>query len=96
MSNVVQFPIKNREDVELEITKDILKLIIAELGQRGILFDEDSPMFEDLTVIFNILYSVLLRNSNHYHPWQDALDEMLLSLKSFYDDYEEHDDIHED
>lgn len=81
MSNIIQFPQKEEIDVELNITKDIMKIVINEISQYGYNVIPNDELFNDIGVVFNIFYAILVRNAGQYHAWHPIIDEMILFMK---------------
>lgn len=87
MAKIIKFPprIPPEEKVELDHELDVAREAISDLVQflhsyRYYAMD-DEQLFDDIGVIYTLLYSALLRYEMIDHPAQDILDELVEILK---------------
>jgi hypothetical protein len=99
--NVVEFPfdrISNplagkdpvyQLDHELDVTREVMTAIIQTLQEYQYYASKDAKIFEDLGIIFNLVYAMLLRYDNEHHDWHEMMDEITrvtLEMKEKWND----------
>ena len=91
--NIVQFPTKSvplRVDKELDLASFVMPDLLQTLQDSGIDINEEK-FIEDLDVIFNLLYAMIVRNVGDHHALHPVLEDIYVFMneESDTDDYAE-------
>lgn len=88
MSKVIEFPyhkISNpladkperfEMDHEADVTREVVGSIIRTLADYQYTFTTEDKLFEDIGILYNIIYAALCRCDNIDHPWHEMMDEI--------------------
>lgn len=91
MSNIIQFPIKNKFEKELELDEEMNALadeitsdVIAFLIEEGYEFDNEANLYE-ISLFYEAAKSLMYSIKDKQHPLQFLANE-LYSTAQYYDD----------
>ena len=84
--NIIEFPknlVKKEElDHELDVARMLMMELIEKLQEYHYNPTVNSPLFDDFTIVYNMMYASLCREAGEPHPWHDMMDEINKELLS--------------